>query len=76
MLKGKDSEQIKKLGISEEQIEWQLSVFTKGVPYMKLSRATTINDGIIKLEKKEEKRLCTKTLKFISIYNVLNILIY
>jgi hypothetical protein len=57
MLTTSDLKQIKKIGISEEQIEWQLSVFQKGPAYIKLQREALSGDGIQLIDDKEADRL-------------------
>lgn len=57
MLTDADKRQIRELGIPEETIDWQLEIFRKGVPFMKLDRAATIGDGIIRPDAAEEYRL-------------------
>jgi hypothetical protein len=52
-----DVKQVRELGISEEMIAWQMDVFRKGVPFMKLDRAATVGDGIIQPDADEEYRL-------------------
>ncbi len=37
------------MGISEEKLNHQLSVFMQGIPFIELDRPCTINDGIIKI---------------------------
>jgi len=49
MLSAKDIEQVEKRGISRSEIERQIEIFRKGVPYLKLLRPATIGDGIIRL---------------------------
>ena len=57
MFEGKDLEQIKAKGITEEQINWQMGVFKKGVPFVKLNRAATIDDGIVRIDEARKKEL-------------------
>jgi len=47
MLTQQDLKQIAQLGISEEQIERQLSQFATGFPFLKLEAAAAVGDGII-----------------------------
>ena len=56
MLSVKDIEQVEKKGISPSEIERQIEIFKRGVPYLKLLRPATIGDGIVRLndEKIEE----------------------
>lgn len=50
----KDFRQIKKLGISAEQILQQLAAFKKGIRFANLIRPASINDGIKKITKAEK----------------------
>ena len=56
-LTNEDRKQIKDLGIEEEYIQWQIEMFKKGTPYVKLLRPCTIGDGIIRLSDKEVQEL-------------------
>ncbi|MBN1952411.1 MAG: DUF4301 family protein [Bacteroidales bacterium] len=51
----KDLDQFESLGISKEKIDWQLSVFRQGVPFIKLKRPATPGDGIITMSREEEE---------------------
>ena len=53
MFSEKDKQQIKNRGISNEIIEWQMSVFREGIQALKLDRAAAIGDGIIRLTESE-----------------------
>jgi len=57
ILTDKDKEQLKKLGIKEEQILWQIEMFRKGTPYVNLVRPCTVGDGIVSLSDEEAKEL-------------------
>lgn len=57
MLTDKDREQIKRLGIREDDILWQIEMFEKGTPYVKLIRPCTVGDGIIRLSDREAQEL-------------------
>lgn len=57
----KDFRQIRKLGISADQILHQLQACKKGTPFAKLIRPASINDGIKQVTKPEED-------SFISLY--------
>ncbi len=46
MLTIKDKEQLKDLGIREEDILWQIEMFDRGTPYVELIRPCTLGDGI------------------------------
>ncbi len=52
-----DIDYIESKGLSLEQIEAQLQTFQKGLPFVNLKSAATLNDGIIQLDKKEEQEL-------------------
>jgi len=56
MFSDKDIRQIREKGISDEQLQWQLSVFRKGIAPMKLNRPASIDDGIICLDNQEIDR--------------------
>ncbi len=56
MFSDKDVRQIQEKGISDEQLQWQLSVFRQGIAPMKLNRPASIDDGIICLDNKEIDR--------------------
>lgn len=53
LLKASDIEDLKKRGISEEDVERQLENFRRGFPYARLARAATQGDGITQLTKKQ-----------------------
>lgn len=53
MLAQKDIQQIESKGIDVKEIERQIAIFKKGVPFLKLIRPASIDDGIIFLS--EEK---------------------
>jgi hypothetical protein len=53
MLNTNDLQQISNLGITNERIQWQLSVFQKGIPYVNLVRAATVGDGVIQFNEKD-----------------------
>ncbi|MGD2034659.1 MAG: DUF4301 family protein [Bacteroidales bacterium] len=52
MLTDQDKYQIREKGISEEQINWQLSVFKKGIDPVKLDRPASVGDGILRPDEK------------------------
>jgi hypothetical protein len=62
MLNEKDLIQLSEKGITSEKLQWQISVFEKGVAFINLSRPATIGDGVIKFEKADIK-------KYVSIYD-------
>ncbi len=57
MFTSKDLEEFKKRGITPEQVEAQLALFRKGFPFADIRRPATPGDGILVLDKEEEKRL-------------------
>ena len=56
MFSEKDKQQIKNRGISNEIIEWQMSVFREGIQALKLDRAAAIDDGIICLAESDVEK--------------------
>ena len=56
-LNKEDLDQIKKPGITTEQVNAQIEMFKKGFPYSKLNRPSTVDDGIIVLQENELERL-------------------
>jgi hypothetical protein len=48
MLLEKDYRQLTEKGISEEYLQWQLSIFERGVEFIKLSKPAVVGDGIIR----------------------------
>lgn len=51
----KDIEQIEQKGLTVEQINSQIELFKKGIPYIKLKSAATLENGIIKLNNQQEE---------------------
>ena len=60
MLTSNDQKQLAEKGISPEKLEWQLSIFRKGIPFIKIDRPATPGDGIISLSDEEKQQLITK----------------
>lgn len=56
MITPQDKELLEKKGISEEQIAEQLACFEKGFPFLKLSAAASVEDGILAPESDEQKK--------------------
>lgn len=56
MFNEKDLLQLADKGITKEKIQWQLSIFEKGVPYIEISRPAIVGDGIIKFTKEELRK--------------------
>lgn len=54
MLTLQDKEQLREIGISEEQIASQLGYFEKGFPFLKLDAAASAEKGIIIPDEKEQ----------------------
>lgn len=54
-----DLQQIKDHSLSVEQIERQLDAFKKGFPFLKLSAAATVGNGILRLGAAEEENSLT-----------------
>lgn len=60
MLEEKDLQQIKARGVDIEKVEQQLKYFTEGFPYLKLEKAATVGDGIIRISESEaDERVST-----------------
>ncbi len=55
----RDKEQLRKLGIKEEYIYWQIEMFKKGTPYVNLIRPCTIGDGIRRLSDSEAEKFAS-----------------
>lgn len=53
MLKVHDQSQIKEKGLKEEEVDNQIMYFRKGFPYLKITRAATVGEGIVKLSDSE-----------------------
>lgn len=56
MLNEKDLQLIEKKGIKEETIDGQLKRFATGFPWLKLEKAATADDGVMRLDEKEVTR--------------------
>jgi hypothetical protein len=56
MFSEKETMQFEEKGISRNQLEWQLNILQKGVPFIKLDREAAIADGIICLTKNDIKK--------------------
>ncbi len=54
MLNAKDLEQLKAKGISEAQIEEQLSCFVKGFPFLEIAASASVEKGIWVISKEEQ----------------------
>ena len=53
-----DLQQIKDHSLSVEQIERQLDAFKKGFPFLKLSAAATVGNGILRLGGRTYLEIC------------------
>ena len=53
MFREKDLTQLKEKGVTTREAELQIEYLRKGFPFMKLSKAATINHGITKLSDKQ-----------------------
>ena len=51
-----DLQQIKDHRLSVEQIERQLDAFKKGFPFLKLSAAATVGNGILRVDATDEEK--------------------
>ena len=50
-----DKKQLKQKGIKETQVAEQIEIFKKGIPFVNLIAAATINHGIHKFSEKEKQ---------------------
>lgn len=50
MLLDKDLEQLEKLGITKENVQYQVNNFEKGFPFLDIVKPAVVGDGIIRLE--------------------------
>ena len=53
----KDLEQLRAKGITEKKVRGQIDTFKEGIPFVKLKKAVTVGDGILKYEGDKEKKL-------------------
>lgn len=58
-----DYEQMERLGISEAEVERQLSIFRKGVEPLKLEKPCTVGDGIEQLDSDQKTDLVSRWQK-------------
>lgn len=66
MLNEVDLQQLKKKGISEEKLNYQLSLFDKGFPFMKLYSAASPGHGINILTAAEQTRFLKSWKRYLS----------
>ncbi len=66
MLTQRDKELLAKKGIDEKNIEYQLSLFRKRTPYMKLERPAVVDDGILKYADVEIEKFVIEYDNFLS----------
>ena len=52
-----DIEQLKKHGLTPENIRQQLKIFSKGIPFVKIVKAGSIGNGIESISKPDQNRL-------------------
>ena len=57
MFDQKDLEFLKSKGIAPEKVQDQIATFKQGIPFVALSKAAVIGDGIIRLNESEQERL-------------------
>ncbi len=55
----KDIQQIEQKGLTLKKIEDQIDLFKKGIPFVNITKAATINDGIIAIPDSEKQRYIT-----------------
>lgn len=60
ILSDKDRRQLNSLNITEEDVNRQINNFKNGFPYLKIQKAATVGDGIIKFESHELDHLIKK----------------
>lgn len=56
----KDQAQLQSKGIAPDKVNEQIATFKKGIPFVKLLRPATKNDGIIAFSKAEQKKLIAR----------------
>lgn len=49
----KDLEQFEQMGIDPQKVEYQIQCFKKGFPFIRMNRAATVHDGIIKFKREK-----------------------
>ena len=52
-----DIEQLKKHGLTPENIQQQLKIFSEGIPFVKIVKAGSIGNGIESITKADQNRL-------------------
>ena len=57
MFSSSDKQQINKKGLEIETVNYQLSCFERGFPYLKIVNSASISSGILKFSKSEEQNL-------------------
>ncbi len=60
MFKEKDIQQLKKRGIDPKEAEKQIGYFKKGFPYMRLVKAASVGQGIVRLTQNQLKEFADK----------------
>lgn len=66
MLEEKDLQQIEAKGIDINDVEQQIQYFKEGFPYLRLEKAATIGDGIIRLSEEEAEEKVAEYDKIIN----------
>ncbi|MDF0707208.1 DUF4301 family protein [Flagellimonas okinawensis] len=56
-LSPKDLEQLDSKGISKEKVENQIQTFKEGIPFVQLSQAAVVGNGILRFSEKEQQDL-------------------
>lgn len=59
MLNNSDLQQLKPLGITPNAIEEQLNIFRNGISYLKIERAASIDNGILRFAHEERQKYIT-----------------
>ncbi len=65
MLNEKDLDQLKRRGITKEQIDEQLSSFVKGFPFLELQAAASLEKGILPVNEDAAKELAAAWEKYL-----------
>lgn len=74
MWNNNDLKQLEQKGINQQQIDFQIETFKKGVPFLEIQKPATVGDGLIKMTEEEIERyirkynyayLSKKILKFV-----------
>jgi hypothetical protein len=60
MFDNRQADQIKEKGLTIDDVQQQLENFKNGFPYLKLTKAATLNDGIVALDAAKEEQYVAK----------------